>query len=119
MFGAIIGDLVVWTYLRDKEEFFSRLIGNHAKVSELTITILWVAKKTSNRKQLEDNHLLNQFQDWLIKSQLIYGVKLSEVVKQWINHPNIKMHNFSTGMFLMCQGAYSYWYDCDSSKCDL
>lgn len=40
MIGGIIGDLAASTYLRDKDEFYIRLVGRNAMVSELSIAAL-------------------------------------------------------------------------------
>ena len=61
MIGAIIGDLAASTYLKDKEEFYARLVSRDATVSEFSIAAL-LAVRTAEAgilPTLEDFHRIS------------------------------------------------------------
>lgn len=83
MLGAIIGDLAASTYLRDKNEFYSNLIGKDATVSELSVAVLWTIKAVCEWNHLNDDLRLKQFIAHLWSAERHEHIKLSEEVREW------------------------------------
>lgn len=118
MLGAIIGDLAASTYMRDKNEFYARLVGERATASELSVSVLWAAKAACEWKYRNDDLRLKQVIARLWSAEHQERIDLSEDVRKWTVCPNMWKHHCGIGMFLMRQGTYSYWYDWESGKRD-
>ena len=73
MTGAIIGDLAASTYLNDKEEFYARLVGRDATVSEYSIAAL-LAVRTA------EAGILPTLADFRRASNLPWGSKSSHTI---------------------------------------
>lgn len=118
MLGAIIGDLAASTYMRDKNEFYTRLIGETATVSELSVAVLWAAKAAREWSCLNDDLRLKQFIAYLWCAERHERIDFSDDLKEWTVCPNMWEHHTGVGMFLMRQGTFSYWYDWETGKRD-
>lgn len=118
MLGAIIGDLAASTYLQDKAEFYTQLIGDSATISELSVAVLWAVQAVKDWDRLNDDLSLKQFIAHLWTSENTEFVELSRGVRDWTVCPNMYQHPVGIGMFLMRQGSLSYWFDWESGKRD-
>ena len=108
MFGAIIGDLAANTYLRRKETFYSQLIDDDARLSELNLSVIWASKFANSNPYGCSVNDLRGFINFLNKNDT-FSTLISPIAKEWCKDPNGEFYKYGVGMYLMRCGTFSFW----------
>lgn len=100
MTGAIIGDLAASTYLNDKEEFYARLVGRDATVSEYSIAAL-LAVRTA------EAGILPTLADFRRASNL----PCVEIAPEFLGEQELPHDPHSMGDWIIQRCIYANWGD--------
>ena len=103
MIGAIIGDLAADTYCRNKENFFSRLFDDEARISILSLSVFYAAKYA----ETDEVNNLDNLKHYILSHE--NDVTITVNVKDWLNCPNMYQYRTGMGMLLMRHATLTYW----------